>query len=160
MAKYREARTVLAKIHDIEDSTNFQTGHLDPAKLARNAEGDALTGPLADIVQGHKAMGHVVRGVEGRTANTGLRAGDASVGHALLHAAGEATVVPLAIRHLMARDLYAKFMSDPSVTTLQQLKAIDPKLAMKAAAAVAGASVGSQNSDLPPRIELKGMAQP
>ena len=155
IAKYREARTQLAKIHNIRETTNLETGHLDPAKLKRLADnGTPLSGELADIVQAHKAMGHVVRGIEGGSANTGLRASDSTVGKAvgLAHAGAEYLGIPLAARKVMASDWYNKYMSNPTVSSLAQLKKLDPALAAKAVAAMNSARVQPNNDTLPPRM--------
>ncbi len=156
---WRKARETLAKIHNIEESTNLKTEHVDPAKLKKSGEsGGRLTGELADIVHAHETMGHVVRGTEGKTANTGVRAGDYGTAEALIHATTSVTGVPLALRKTMASDLYQKHMAHPTVTSLQQLKELDPKLAAKAVAALAAAKATPNRNALPPRIELSNMA--
>ena len=157
---WRAAREQRAKIHNVEDAANLQTGHVDPAVLkSMKDSGVRLTGPLADIVQAHEAMGHVVRGIEGSTMNTGLRASDQSVGSSLLHAAAEPLLLPFAVRKVMAGKLYQKYMANPTVSSLQQLKELDPAMAAKATAAISAANPAPNRNELPPKIELRGMAQ-
>ncbi len=150
LAKYREARVMLAKARDVREAANLQTGHIDPAKLANKA--DKLTGGLADIVQAHQAMGNVVKSIEGKSSPTGLRAGDAVVGAEIFHALTKPTGIPLATRKIMASDLYRKYMANPTVSSLDQLKKLDPALAAKAVAALSAAQLGNNNSPLPPPI--------
>jgi hypothetical protein len=149
--KYRQARVTLAKARDIREAANLETGHVDPANLAKKS--DKLTGSLADIAQAHKAMGNVVKGIEGKTSNEGLRAGDAAVGAEVAHGLASATGIPLVARKVMASRLYQEFMANPTASSLDKLKAMDPALAMKAQAAMSAAAVGAQNSQLPPRAQ-------
>jgi hypothetical protein len=175
---WRAAREILAKVHNIEESTNLQTGHLDPAKLKKLRDNGApLSGNLSKIVDAHEAMGDVVKNVE-RGNKTAIRAGDSSVGQAVMKAGhgvsaaalgagvggavgatpgaaigGAAGIaIPLAVRKAMATKLYQKVMVDPSPTNLQQLKKLDPALAAKAAAALASANVAPNRNELPPRM--------
>ena len=179
---WKDARQTLAKVHNIEESTNLQTGHVDPAKLKKLRDAGApLSGNLSKIVDAHEAMGDVVKSVE-KGNKSALRAGDSSVGQAVLKAghsmsaaalgagAGGAVAgppgalaggamglaIPLAARKVMASKLYQSLMSQPSPTVMQQLKAIDPALAAKAAAAIAAANLGQNRDQLPIKLDLRG----
>lgn len=173
---WKAARQKLAKIHDIEDATNLETGRVDPARLAKIVDnGGTLTGNLADIVQAHKAMPHVVKDME-KGSQASLRAGDSAVGGALVKAAhtlsgvgagaaagsafgpvgagvgaGAGLAVPLATRKLMSSGLYQKYMTHPSPALLDQIRAIDPKTAV----ALAAASASRTNSALPAPMEAQ-----
>jgi len=176
---WKAARQTLAKVHNIEESTNLQTGHVDPAKLKKLRDAGApLSGNLSKIVDAHEAMGDVVKSVE-KGNKSALRASDSSIGQAVLKAGhsmaaaalgagaggavggpmgalaggGAGLVIPLAARKVMASKLYQQYMGAPSPTVLQQLKQIDPALAAKAAAATAAATLGRNNTNLPPAAE-------
>lgn len=176
---WKAARQTLAKVHNIEESTNLQTGHVDPAKLKKLRDAGApLSGNLSKIVDAHEAMGDVVKSVE-KGNKSALRASDSSIGQAVLKAGhgmsaaalgagaggavggpmgalaggGAGLVIPLAARKVMASKLYQQYMGQPSPTVLQQLKQIDPALAAKAAAATAAATLGRNNTNLPPAAE-------
>jgi hypothetical protein len=176
---WKDARQTLAKVHNIEESTNLQTGHVDPAKLKKLRDAGApLSGNLSKIVDAHEAMGDVVKSVE-KGNKSALRASDSSIGQAVLKAGhgmsaaalgagaggavggpmgalaggGAGLVIPLAARKVMASKLYQQYMGQPSPTVLQQLKQIDPALAAKAAAATAAATLGRNNTNLPPAAE-------
>lgn len=147
---YRKARTALAKIEDVRGATNLETGRIDPAKLAGlDTAGDKLTGGLAKIAQAHKAMAHTVRHIEGASPNTGLRASDPGLAHAVLQAGAEATAAPAAGRVVMATKAYRDFMGNPTRSSLQVLKELDPAMAARAVAALNAAQAGQTNSKLP-----------
>ena len=174
IADWQQARQKLAKIHDVEDSANLETGHVDPAKLKRIEDnGGKLTGRLADIVQAHKAMPHVVKSIE-KGSQASLRAGDNAVGGAVVKAAhtltgaglgasaggafgpvgaaagaGIGLATPLITRKLMASGLYQKYMAHPSPAILDQIRAIDPKTA----AALTAASASRTTTPLPAPME-------
>jgi hypothetical protein len=170
---WEKARTLRAKIHNIEESTNLKTEHVDPAKLSKlRAQGMKLTGGLEKIADAHETMGDVVKSV---ATGDKLRAGDTAVGNAVVKAlrgtagaitgagagaaagstfgpAGAAVgglaglVTPLAARKIMSAGV-----AKPSVSLSKQVGAMDKKKA----AALAAASASRTNSPLPPPMAPK-----
>lgn len=157
---WRKARVMLAKIDNIEEAANLDTGQVNPAIVSRIAkEGGKLTGGLEKIRQAYdstkdldsshlrasdsavgNAVAKAVRGVGGVLASGSAGAGaGAAVGGPVGAAIGGAggVVLPFATRKLMA-GLLNKYMSSPSPSLLEQIRQIDPKTAAKLTAAQAG----------------------
>ena len=170
---WRKARVTLAKVDNIEEAANLETGQIDPSKVSRIAkEGGKLTGGLEKIRQAHDAtkdlesshlrasdsavgtaVAKAVRGVGGVLASGSAGAGaGAAVGGPVGAAIGGAggVVLPFATRKLMA-GLLNKYMSSPSPSLLEQIRQIDPKTAAKLTAA----SAAPTNTPLPPKDRLK-----
>ena len=90
VAKFRDARRLIAKTHDIEGVTNLVTGEVDPIKLARMLQsGDHLSGNLEIIARAASAMPEVMDIPSARAAMSasGTRLTDLGVGAATAAAA-------------------------------------------------------------------------
>jgi len=172
--RYRAARQALAKLNDVEAATNLETGHVDPEVLSRiQKNGGKLSGGLEQVAQAHNAMPHAVRSVEKGRQIRDLRAGDATVGRAVLAtgkpvlagvglggavaggpgaAAGAVAglAFPWATRKLMSSPQWQRAMANPSASNLAQLRAIGPEGA-KAAAYLAAQAAGPVTDNLPPK---------
>jgi hypothetical protein len=168
---WQKAREQLAKIHNIEESVNLKTEHVDPAKLSKlRAQGSKLSGGLEKVADAHETMGDVVKSV---AKGDKLRAGDTAVGNAVVKAlrgaagavtgagagaAAGSTFGPVGaaagglaglVTPLAARKIMSSGVAKPRVPLSTQAANIDPRTA----AAVAAAAAGRTSSPLPPPMQ-------
>jgi len=148
---FRNARTQLAKIHAVEETTNLVTGEVNPqAVRALMANGEPLTGNLLKIGRAAAAMPGVMQSSESAAGKglghlSDLGAGHAAASMAMGHvdaAAGTAGVLGVrpGIRKLLGSEAYQRRMATPAPEAPGARAAIPMGAATRAAAGALPAS--------------------
>lgn len=150
----RIARREIAKSHNVQESTNLETGNVDATKLAAlRAKGTPLTGGLKTIAIARRVAPDVVRNTDGVVPSPEFSIGDIGMGAlggmashgpvGVLSGAAAAAAVRPAARALVTSRGYQNKMVKPTANTAREGLRLD---SMRPETALSMGSAAPQNT--------------